>query len=142
MRGHGDCFGVCVMATLNRAPRRGRVLIVDDDADVRVLMQTVLERNGFEVIAVDGGSDALAYLARDTPSLILLDLEMDDMNGWEVLTAVRRHPRFDSFKVVVVSGAQGHVPKWAGYLRKPFRLQALLDLLDGDGAPVKRATEV
>jgi len=128
------------MATLSRAPRRGRVLVVDDDADVRVLMQTVLERNGFDVIAVDGGSDALAYLARDTPSLILLDLEMDDMNGWEVLTAVRRHPKFDAFKVVVVSGTQDHVPRWAGYLRKPFRIQALLELLDGDAATAKQSS--
>jgi CheY-like chemotaxis protein len=126
------------MATLSKASHRGRVLIVDDDADVRGLMQTVLERHGFETIAVDGGSDALAYLARDTPSLILLDLEMDDMNGWEVLTALRGHPRFGSFKVVVVSGTRGAVPKWAGYLRKPFRVDALLELIDGPPtAPAK-----
>jgi CheY-like chemotaxis protein len=122
------------MATLSTAPRRGRVLVVDDDAEVRALMQAVLERNGFEVITVDGGADALAYLARDVPPLILLDLEMDDMNGWEVLTSLRRHPRFGSFRVVVVSGAHGHVPKWAGYLRKPFRIAALLELLDGAAA--------
>jgi CheY-like chemotaxis protein len=122
------------MATLRKPSHHGRVLIVDDDADVRGLMQTVLERHGFDAIAVDGGADALAYLARDTPSLILLDLEMDDMNGWEVLTALRRHPGFGSFKVVVVSGAPHAVPKWAGYLRKPFRIDALLELID-DAAP-------
>jgi CheY-like chemotaxis protein len=106
------------------------VLVVDDEADVRALMQTVLERNGFDVIAVDGGADALAYLAQDTPSLILLDLDMDDMNGWEVLTMLRRHPSFDKFKVIVVTGAQGSVPKWVGHLRKPFRMEALLELVD------------
>jgi len=111
------------------------VLVVDDEPDTRVLMQTMLERNGFEVITADGGSDALAYLARDTPSLILLDLEMDDMNGWEVLTMLRSHPRFGTFKVVVVSGAKGSLPKWVGYLRKPFRLDALLELLDGGAKP-------
>jgi len=123
------------MATPSRAPGRGRVLVVDDEPDTRVLMQTMLERNGFEVITADGGSDALAYLARDTPSLILLDLEMDDMNGWEVLSMLRGHPRFGTFKVVVVSGAKGSVPKWAGYLRKPFRLDALLELLEGGVKP-------
>ena len=110
------------------------MLVVDDEADVRALMQTVLERNGFDVIAVDGGSDALAYLAQDTPSLILLDLDMDDMNGWEVLTMLRRHPSFGKFKVVVVTGAQGAVPKWAGHLRKPFRIDALLELVDRPSA--------
>jgi CheY-like chemotaxis protein len=123
------------MATPIRASGRGRVLVVDDEPDTRVLMQTMLERNGFEVITADGGSDALAYLARDTPSLILLDLEMDDMNGWEVLSMLRSHPRFGAFKVVVVSGSKGSVPKWAGYLRKPFRLDALLELLDGGVKP-------
>lgn len=119
------------MATPRRAPQRGRVLVVDDEADTRVLMQTVLERAGFEVVLADGGADALAYLSRDTPSLILLDLDMDDMNGWEVLTLLRKHPHFGSFKVVVVSGRQCPLPKWAGYLRKPFRIDALFDLLDG-----------
>ena len=109
--------------------------MVDDEADTRALMQTMLERTGFEVILADGGADALAYLARDTPSLILLDLDMDDMNGWEVLTLLRRHPHFGSFKVVVVSGTQSTVPKWAGYLRKPFRIDALFDLIEGTPKP-------
>jgi CheY-like chemotaxis protein len=120
------------MAITKSAPRRGRVLVVDDEADVRAIMQTVLERNGFDVITADGGADALAYLAHDTPSLILLDLDMNDMNGWEVLTMLRRHPSFGKFKVIVVSGAKGAVPKWCGHLRKPFRLEALLELVDGD----------
>jgi CheY-like chemotaxis protein len=122
------------MATPYKAFGRGRVLIVDDEADVRALMQTALERVGFEVVSVESGADALAYLARDTPSLILLDLAMNDVSGWEVLTALRQHPRFGSFKVAVVSGTQSPIPKWASYLRKPFRIDALLALLDGDKA--------
>jgi CheY-like chemotaxis protein len=123
------------MATPNLAPRRGRVLVVDDEPDVRALMQTALERAGFDVVCVESGADALAYLARDTPQLVLLDLQMDDVSGWEVLTALRQHPRFGSFKVAVVSGTQSPVPKWASYLRKPFRIDTLLALLDGDTPP-------
>jgi CheY-like chemotaxis protein len=111
------------------------VLIVDDEPDTRALTQAVLERNGFDVISVSSGSEALAYLARDTPSLILLDLEMDDMNGWEVLTMLRRHPHFGSFKVVVVSGMQSTLPRWVGYMRKPFRVDALLEMLDAKAKP-------
>jgi DNA-binding NtrC family response regulator len=49
--------------------RYGRVLVVDDDPEARVLMQAALERRGFEVIAVESGTEALAYLARGTASL-------------------------------------------------------------------------
>jgi CheY-like chemotaxis protein len=109
---------------------RGRMLIVDDEEDVRTLMQEALERRGFEVIAVESGAEALGYLAHEIPPIILLDLEMDDINGWEVLSALEKHPRFGSFRVVVISGSPGKVPKWAGHLHKPFRIDALMELLD------------
>jgi len=126
------------MATPSKAFRRGRVLVVDDEPDVRALTQNVLERTGFEVVAVESGADALAYLARDTPSLILLDLAMGDVSGWEVLSALRQHPRFGSFKVVVVSGTESPIPKWASYLRKPFRIETLLALL-ADDQPARKS---
>lgn len=131
------------MSHPNSAPlpwSSGRLLIVDDDDDTRELMQHALERKGYEVVAVESGAEALGFIAHDTPSLILLDLEMNDMNGWEVLGALERHPRFDSFRVVVVSGSNGKVPSWAGYLRKPFRVDALLELLERDvGSQVSRS---
>jgi CheY-like chemotaxis protein len=117
-------FGMAVARRPSVLPAR-RLLLVDDEADVRELMTSVLESNGYEVIAVESGAEALAFLARDTPCLMLLDLEMDDMNGWEVLSAIepRRVP------TVVVTGSSASVPKWVGHLRKPFRIDALLELL-------------
>jgi CheY-like chemotaxis protein len=112
--------------------RYSRVLVVDDDPEVRGLMQHALEHRGFDVVAVESGAEALGYLARGAADLILLDLEMDDVNGWEVLSALKRHPNVGAFRVIVVSGANATVPKWAGYLRKPFRIGTLLELLDGD----------
>lgn len=120
------------MSTENRTPppwSDARALIVDDNDDERELMRVALEKKGYEVVAVESGAEALGFLACDTPSLILLDLEMNDMNGWEVLGALEAHPRLSSFRVVVVSGANATVPKWADYLRKPFRFDALLELL-------------
>jgi CheY-like chemotaxis protein len=110
--------------------RRGRVLIVDDDDVVRVTTQAALTRRGFDVVAVTSGAEALAYLARDTPALMLLDLNMDDMSGWEVMSYLQREPRLRDMKTIVVSGEHSpRIPRKFGYMRKPFRLDALLAML-------------
>jgi len=109
---------------------KGRVLIVDDDDIVRVTTQAALTRRGFDVIAVASGAEALAYLARDTPALMLLDLNMDDMSGWEVMSYLQNEPRLRDMKTIVVSGEQSpRIPRKFGYMRKPFRLDALLEML-------------
>ena len=111
---------------------RGRVLIVDDDDIVRATTQQALTRRGFDVVAVSSGAEALGYLARDTPALMLLDLNMDDMSGWEVLSHVQREPRLRDMKTIVVSGERSpQVPRKFGYMRKPFRLEALIEMLGG-----------
>ena len=107
-----------------------RVLVVDDDDDVRKVTQDALERRGFEVVAVSSGAEALAYINYDVPSIILLDLHMDDMNGWEVLTALRSDPRFAKTEVVVVTGSEARVAAPVKILRKPFKIDALMGLLE------------
>jgi two-component system sensor histidine kinase/response regulator len=115
---------------------RGRVLIVDDDDVVRATTEAALTRRGFDVVAVSSGAEALAFLARDTPALMLLDLNMDDMSGWEVMSFLQREPRLRDMKTIVVSGEQSpRVPRRFGYMRKPFRLEALFELLGIGPAP-------
>ncbi len=104
-----------------------RALIVEDDDDVRMQTQDAMERRGYEVVAVGSGAEALAYLARDVPDLMLLDLHMEDMNGWEVLGAIRDQPRYANVDVIVVTGSDATVA--ARVLRKPFKIEALIRLL-------------
>lgn len=106
-----------------------RVLIVDDDDDVRMATQDAMERRGFEVVAVSSGAEALAFLTYDVPSIMLLDLHMDDMNGWEVLGAIRSDPRFAKTEVIVVTGFEGSVGAPVKVLRKPFKMDALMALI-------------
>jgi CheY-like chemotaxis protein len=116
---------------------RGRVVVVDDDDDVRALILSSLERRGLEVVALSSGAEALAYLAHDTPALMLLDLNMDDMSGWEVIGSLDREPRLRAMKTIIVTGeAASSVPRRFRYLRKPFRLEALVDLLNADADAV------
>ena len=118
------------MATVSASkPPRQRVLVVDDEDIVRATTALALERKGFDVIAVASGAEALAYLARDTPTLMLLDLNMDDMSGWEVLSFVQTEPRLRTMRTVIVSGERATVPRRFGYMRKPFRIDALLEML-------------
>lgn len=109
---------------------RGRVLVVDDDDDVRAMHQDAMERHGYEVVAVGGGAEALAFLEHDVPTIVLLDLHMDDGNGWEVIGAVRGHPRFADTRIVVVTGSDARVSPPTLVLRKPFKFDALLAALD------------
>lgn len=89
-----------------------------------------MERRGFEVVAVSSGAEALSFLAHDVPSIMLLDLHMDDMNGWEVLGAMRTDPRFANTEVIVVTGSEARVAAPVKVLRKPFKIDALMAVLE------------
>ena len=107
----------------------GYCLVVDDDDDIREATRDVMERHGYDVVAVGSGAEALAFLVHDTPDLVLLDLQMDDMNGWEVLGALQSEPRFDHVEIVVVTGCDAAVDKRVRVLRKPFKIEQLFALL-------------
>ena len=92
--------------------------------------QDAMERRGFEVIAVSSGAEALAFLSHMVPNVMLLDLHMNDMNGWEVLGAIRNDPRFANTEVVVVTGSQATVGARVKVLRKPFKIDALMSVLE------------
>lgn len=112
------------------------LLVVDDDDDVREATSAIMQRHGWNVIAVESGADALAYLARAAPDLVLLDLHMDDMNGWEVLSEVRSKAHLKNVKVVVVTGSNAKVAPPTMVLRKPFKIEQLLETL-GEQPPGK-----
>jgi CheY-like chemotaxis protein len=110
----------------------GRVLVVDDEEDIRSLMASVLDLQGYQVDQAADGASALALLRNgNQPSLILLDLMMPGMNGWQLLEVLHADPRLRKIPVVLVSGAGDLATRAsalgvAGYLRKPFDLEALV----------------
>src|SRR5437868_14182685 len=80
-----------------------RILVVEDDDTVRYTFSTVLEREGYNVSTANDGFDALLHLQREVPDVILSDLNMPQMSGFELLSVVRR--RFPHVMVVAASGA-------------------------------------
>lgn len=81
---------------------RYRVLIVDDEEPLRFLGKSVLESQGYEVLCAADGFEALAALKKSLPDMIISDLRMPNMNGFEFLSVVRQ--RFPAIPVVVISG--------------------------------------
>jgi two-component system response regulator AdeR len=67
-----------------------RVLIVEDDGDLREVVRQTLEDEGFQTIEASHGADALGYIRREAPDLVLTDLEMPIMDGWELLDEMER----------------------------------------------------
>ena len=108
-----------------------RVLIVDDDDAIRALLMTILRRRGFDVDVARNGAEALERLTRCHYALMLLDLMMPKVNGWEVLAEIAGHDR-ETRPVVIVLTA-GSEPRdlnadlVAGTMRKPFDVELLLD---------------
>jgi CheY-like chemotaxis protein len=110
-----------------------KILVVEDEPENRLLIGMVLTTEGYQVIPAVDGADALARMAQELPDLILLDLMMPQMNGFEVLERLRADPATVSVPVIVLtalaqerdieravsSGAQG-------YVIKPFEPDELL----------------
>lgn len=112
--------------------RPPRVLVIDDDDDVRDLMARLLESAGFAVSCADGGRAALATLSgRAAPDAVVLDLMMPDVGGLDVLAAMRARPELRDVPVIVVTAA--YMPPSAKVLGaqhllgKPLDVGALVD---------------
>ena len=89
---------------------RTRILVVESDASVRKTVSWLLAKEGYEVSSANDGFDALLHLQKEVPDLLLSDLNMPEMSGFELLSVVRR--RFPQVSVVATSGAyqSGGVP--------------------------------
>ena len=79
-----------------------RILLVDDEAPLRDVGKLLLEGQGYEVLCAEDGFEALKALKRSLPDIIISDLRMPNMNGFEFLSVVRR--RFPAIPVIVISG--------------------------------------
>ncbi len=106
-----------------------RILVVDDDPDIRELLFTALEDEGFEVVPAANGQEALATIRTFRPDVIILDLMMPVMDGWQFVKEMRA--RDEDIPLVLLSAARD-LPKHAKDLdaaeiiEKPFDLSELL----------------
>jgi CheY-like chemotaxis protein len=104
------------------------VLVVEDDADLRTTLGDILEDNGYSTARASTGQQALDMLRITSPSVILLDLMMPIMNGWEFIERADRDRLLGAIPVVVMASFRDdvHVGRFR-VLRKPIAFDALLD---------------
>ena len=110
------------------------ILCVEDEPEMIDLIRLILGRRGFEVRGANGGVEGLKMIHQDKPDLILLDLMMPDMDGWEVYQQIKADETTRDIPVIVVTAkAQSidrvlglHIAKVDDYIAKPFQPQELL----------------
>jgi CheY-like chemotaxis protein len=106
------------------------ILIVEDEKELREMLCEALELNGYSVVSAAEGNAALAALKRiDHLCLVLLDLLMPGMNGWDFFRELRALPKYATVPVIVHSSAPKSAPEGATrVLTKPLDLEHLLDI--------------
>ncbi len=120
------------------------ILIVDDDATVRELVERHLERSGFAVVTASGGQEGLRLVRELRPAAVTLDILMPDLDGWTVLAAIKGDPALSGTPVVLMSIVdqknRGYALGAADYLVKPVDRAKLVETLTGIcGATAGRA---
>jgi len=114
--------------------KKRKIVCIEDEADMIDLVKLILEREDFEVIGALGGKEGIQAIQRERPDLILLDLMMPAVDGWEVYRQIRADPQLKHIPVIIVTAkAQSidkvlglHIAKVEDYVTKPFGPQELL----------------
>ena len=126
------------------------VLVVDDEDDIRELVRINLEIDGHEVTTASSGQEALEVLKDTTPDVVVLDVMMPGMDGWEVLSRIKAdHTEVSNVPVLMLTARTDDMDRIRGgiegairYITKPFSLGDLRDqvraALEGEPEPVKR----
>jgi DNA-binding response OmpR family regulator len=114
-----------------------KILVVDDEDDILNFLELVLGEKGFDVVTASGGQEALTKAQLDHPDLVLLDIMMPQMDGWEVLKLLRVDEETSEIPVAMLSArteardrVQGLQEGAIDYICKPFSLQELLGKIE------------
>ena len=107
------------------------VLLVEDEEDLREMIRDALELNGYAVVAAKEGKEALEEIEHiESVCLVLLDLLMPGMNGWDFFEKLRQRPKFADVPVVIHSSVPDRAPQGVNrVIQKPLRLDGLLSVV-------------
>jgi two-component system, OmpR family, response regulator VicR len=118
--------------------RSKNIVYIEDDIEMIDLVKLILSRRGFEVKGAHGGREGLDVVQHEQPDLILLDLMMPDVDGWDVYQQLKANDLTKDIPVIIITAkAQPidrvlglHIAKVDDYISKPFHPQELLDSIE------------
>ena len=122
---------------MSALPDKKKILVVDDEDDILHFLELVLREKGYDVVTAGGGHEALTQAQIERPDLVLLDIMMPQMDGWEVLKLLRVDEETAHIPVAMLSArteakdrVQGLQEGAVDYICKPFSLKELLSKIE------------
>ena len=115
-----------------------RLAYIEDEAEMIDLVRLILSRRGYTVLGANGGREGLELVRKEIPDLVLLDLMMPDMDGWDVYHHIKSDEVTRDIPVIVITAKAQNIDKVLGlriakvedYIAKPFSTQELVDRID------------
>lgn len=111
-----------------------RILIVDDEPNIVLSLEYLMKKEGFEVLTAVNGEEALQLIEKDPPDLILLDIMIPKLDGYEVCQSVRADPDCDGIRIIMLTAKGRAVEREKGlalgadaYITKPFSTQEVVE---------------
>ncbi len=116
---------------------RARITYVDDDLELTRLVRAALEEEGYEVTVANDGEQGLETILVEQPDLVLLDVMMPGLTGWEIAKYLRSKPDFNDTPIVMLTGIGERMNEMtaplygaSAHVDKPFEMEELLEVLD------------
>ena len=111
-----------------------KILIVDDEPNIVIPLQFLMEQNGYSALVAQSGEEALEMISKERPDLVLLDIMLPGVDGFEVCEIVRLNPEWRNTRVIFLTAkgrdvdiAKGMVLGADEYITKPFSNQQIID---------------
>ena len=115
-----------------------KIVYIEDDLEMTYLIKMILERRGYEIISTNNGLEGFDLVTSENPDIILLDLMMPDIDGWDIYRQLKSSDQTEKIPVVVISAKAQPIDKVLGlqvakvnnYIAKPFKPQELIEVIE------------
>lgn len=115
-----------------------KIVYIEDDLEMTYLLKLILERKGYEVISTNDGLEGFEIIEKEKPDLVLLDLMMPNIDGWDIYHQLKSNEATEEIPVIVISAKAQPIDKVLGlqiakvnnYISKPFKPQELIESIE------------